>query len=40
MFQNLLQKLLVLAVEDRPLRTVVHVQQLEQNAEDDGNDGD
>jgi hypothetical protein len=40
MFQNLFQKFLVFAVEDRPLWTVVHVQQLEQNAEDDGDNSD
>ena len=36
MFQDLIKELLVLAVEDRPLGRVVHVQELEQNAEDDG----
>lgn len=39
MLQDLLQELLVFAIEDRSLRTVVHVQQLEQDAKDDRDDG-
>ena len=39
MLENLVEKLLVLAVEDRPLGAVVDVQELEQDAEDDGNKG-
>ena len=38
MLENLFQKLFVFAVEDRPLGGVVDVQQLEQNAENDGNE--
>ena len=40
MLEDLIQELLVLAVEDRPLGTVVHVQELEQDAEVDGHQGD
>ena len=40
MLQDLLQELLVLAIEDGPLRAVVDVQELEQDAEDDGDEGD
>ena len=39
MLQDLLQKLCVLAIEDGPLGTVVDVQKLEQDAEDDGDKG-
>ena len=38
MLENLFQKLFVFAVEDWPLGGVVDVQQLEQNAENDGNE--
>ena len=36
--QELLQELLVLAVEQRLLSAVVHVEDLEEDAEDDGDD--
>ena len=39
MLQDLLQELGVLAVEDGPLGAAVDVQQLEQDAEDDGDNG-
>ena len=37
-FQKLLKELLVFAVKDRLLCAVVHVEDLEEDAEDDGND--
>ena len=37
-FQELLQELLVLAIEQGLLGTVVHVEDLEEDAEDDGDD--
>lgn len=40
MLEDLIQELLVLTVEDGPLGTVVHVQELEQDAKDDGHKGD
>ena len=40
MFQNLVQKLFVFAIKNGSLRGIVYVQQLEQNAENDGNQHD